>query len=344
MFVDKICVAQQDPKLMSEGVVNIGGIVKNSKSMLVCWDSTYLSRLWCVLEVAAFLKTHDAAEKNLYIRPTSWGSVTCMLFLIFSVLRTGEDLVTNLLIPTQSWAHMDQGEFFANTLLFQFGSAIVKVPLTMLLAHVWRGHLRALESAFSQLSDFSFERDIRCHCCSLNHINPTTGRRMVCDHDTIRECLCTWFGSVADFEEVMRCRVSEVFQKHLKRHALPYHWILGITCVNCWGLLATIPPTIYFGDGLSAAVTMLLTLGFWLAVQPVLLLVQLKFAYLLRRCHGRCEEFLKNLAVALIAVTLDIAIAMGETALLFLIGELWLSSLVFVLIFAIIAVVMFCCC
>ncbi|CAE7245090.1 unnamed protein product [Symbiodinium sp. CCMP2592] len=53
--------------------MNVAAILKHSDSMLACWDATYLTRLWCVLEMAAFLKSHNGAQQDLAIKPTSWG-------------------------------------------------------------------------------------------------------------------------------------------------------------------------------------------------------------------------------------------------------------------------------
>ena len=61
VFVDKICINQADDRRRLEGVVNVCAFAKRSESMLVCWDGTYAQRLWCVLEMAAFIKTHEEA-------------------------------------------------------------------------------------------------------------------------------------------------------------------------------------------------------------------------------------------------------------------------------------------
>ena len=47
VFLDKICIHQIDELLKLEGVLNVAAMVKLSKSMLVCWDTTYIRRPAC---------------------------------------------------------------------------------------------------------------------------------------------------------------------------------------------------------------------------------------------------------------------------------------------------------
>ena len=44
IFLDKICINQKDVDLRTEGVLNVGAFLKCSKSMLACWDATYMQR------------------------------------------------------------------------------------------------------------------------------------------------------------------------------------------------------------------------------------------------------------------------------------------------------------
>lgn len=40
-------------------LVSLGGFLKNSKSLLVLLDASYTRRLWCIIELAAYLKCHE---------------------------------------------------------------------------------------------------------------------------------------------------------------------------------------------------------------------------------------------------------------------------------------------
>ena len=47
-FLDIACINQVDDQLKTEGLISMGAILKRSKSLLVLWDSSYTSRLWCM--------------------------------------------------------------------------------------------------------------------------------------------------------------------------------------------------------------------------------------------------------------------------------------------------------
>ncbi|CAE7484681.1 unnamed protein product, partial [Symbiodinium necroappetens] len=230
IFFDKICIAQNDPKLQVEGVVNVGATVKSSKSMLVCWDPTYLSRLWCVLEVAAFLKTHENAAE-LIIRPTSWGPLAIVLFSTFWAWSGVSQWTASLVL---GYVDMEQVGPITVALIYAAVNAVNHMLFMPWIAHFWRSHLRDLEQACTQLSDFRFDRDVSCYCCAIGHVNPVTGKAMICDHATIRECLHIWFGSTAEFEQVIRDRVAPTFKRSFRKHPLPYKWILGATVPTLW--------------------------------------------------------------------------------------------------------------
>ncbi|CAE7219770.1 unnamed protein product, partial [Symbiodinium sp. CCMP2456] len=70
MFLDRVCINQVDQAMKAEGVLNMGAILKHSDSMLVLWDTTFASRLWCLFEMAAFLKSHEDGLEHLRIKPT----------------------------------------------------------------------------------------------------------------------------------------------------------------------------------------------------------------------------------------------------------------------------------
>ena len=61
VFLDRICIHQTDANLKSEGIMSIGAFLKRSSSFLLVWDTTYVQRLWCLLELGAYMASHDKA-------------------------------------------------------------------------------------------------------------------------------------------------------------------------------------------------------------------------------------------------------------------------------------------
>ena len=66
IFLDVICIDQKDETRKAKGIISMGAILKSSDSILVLWDCSYSSRLWCVWEPwmneACFLKRFSRAR------------------------------------------------------------------------------------------------------------------------------------------------------------------------------------------------------------------------------------------------------------------------------------------
>ena len=62
----------------TQGINAIGGILNKSRTLLVAWDRTYFSRLWCSFELAAFYhsKLYDSkAAGKVVLLPIILGKV-----------------------------------------------------------------------------------------------------------------------------------------------------------------------------------------------------------------------------------------------------------------------------
>eukprot|EP00913_Durusdinium_trenchii_P012719 g11945.t1 len=103
VFLDMVCIHQKDSALKMAGLVSMGAFLslgptsasKESNSMLVCWDATYNHRLWCLFELAAFLKSRgNSTARPLVVRPTALGPVALGLFTGLSL-----GIMSLLLVP-----------------------------------------------------------------------------------------------------------------------------------------------------------------------------------------------------------------------------------------------------
>ena len=50
VFFDRICISQSNRELKLKGVISLAGLLRRSDSMLILWDSTWTTRLWCLFE------------------------------------------------------------------------------------------------------------------------------------------------------------------------------------------------------------------------------------------------------------------------------------------------------
>ncbi|CAE7807455.1 unnamed protein product [Symbiodinium sp. CCMP2592] len=73
-----VSIHQTDPTLMERGIYGLGGFLKVSKELRVLWSPPYLSRLWCVFELAAYKMANPTGKINLH--PLFIETVSCWLF------------------------------------------------------------------------------------------------------------------------------------------------------------------------------------------------------------------------------------------------------------------------
>ncbi|CAE7274379.1 pmpB, partial [Symbiodinium natans] len=59
-FIDVASIDQQDRRLMERGIYGIAGFLRVSSELRVLWSSPYLSRLWCIFELAAYKKVNPS--------------------------------------------------------------------------------------------------------------------------------------------------------------------------------------------------------------------------------------------------------------------------------------------
>eukprot|EP00434_Breviolum_minutum_P029015 symbB.v1.2.025664.t2/scaffold2506.1/size77480/1 len=168
-----------DPSLV-EGMIrvmmmDIGGLIgflKKSDVMLIVWDPTWTERLWCLFELAAFLKSKDmaSAKQKLIVRPIFFGPISMAIFLFsFAVAFP----LTTVPLP----------EPVNNSTLgviFVLGPALVSglmvaYPTVMTL----RIYFRDLDIMKKQLLGISFDRT-RSSCCDQEH-QTSSGTPMLCD-------------------------------------------------------------------------------------------------------------------------------------------------------------------
>jgi len=59
-FMDAVCIHQADPEKKRQGIDAIAGFLSVSRQLRILWSPSYLSRLWCVFEIAAYRKVRSA--------------------------------------------------------------------------------------------------------------------------------------------------------------------------------------------------------------------------------------------------------------------------------------------
>ncbi|KAF4663466.1 hypothetical protein FOZ61_001629 [Perkinsus olseni] len=86
VFLDKCCIQQKDPTAKSYGISRLAEYLCASDKLLILWSPDYLDRLWCVYELAVFLRTHDKEDVIVVNLDHLKLCVTLMLTQFMSIL------------------------------------------------------------------------------------------------------------------------------------------------------------------------------------------------------------------------------------------------------------------
>ncbi|CAE7383334.1 unnamed protein product [Symbiodinium sp. CCMP2456] len=280
LFLDVLCIHQTDQRLKSEGLLNICAFLKNSDSMLVLWDPTYVERLWCVFELAAFLKSRESGTATkLFIRPTILGPSSMASCLGLFALQLAQSAVP--------WANP-----FHGTLVFSVLAWIGCYSV----ACVWRSHYRQIDKMKTQLQTFTVGKT-KSSCCQIGHVD-RQGRKIPCDKAVITECIRQWFGSVDAFEDDVRSGVAAALSEGLGKGGFPYPYVLAAAAPTLWGQADFIASRLREGEFYNAGVTAIVSLAYWLAAIPFLFACGGLIVHKFRRRYSPCLDALVPLLVS----------------------------------------------
>ena len=311
VFLDRICIHQTNERLKLEGTMNLAALLKHSRSLLVCWDPSYMLRMWCTVELAVFLKCHAPASP--IIRPVSWGGCAIAGFLSLAMLLAGSDFLTSLLTENLlgradlAWVSLVTSSIYAASgFMFMYFCSVAA-----------RAHFRAASAVQDQLRTFSFYNDTTCHCCSVNHVHRKTGKRLPCDREALAQCLGHWFGSVSAFDGVVQQEVSTSFERGVIQCLLPYSWLVGATCPMMWfGIHSGFFYYFDSADAWLAFSNVVYCFGWWLGTIPVIVALWLRIP---RRCQRRrstrCQEVMLNIACSFVIGFMVLVVRVYETAI-----------------------------
>ena len=288
VFLDRICISQNNDSLKVQAILSLAGLLKNSDVMLILWDPTWTQRLWCLFELAAYLKSKNTGKQALIVRPIFLGPISIAIFLVSCAIA--------LPLTTVSFTDPTVG------MLFVLGPAFVS-GITVAYPTIWtlRGYFRDLDIMKEQLLRISFDAT-KSSCCDANHQSPCGGVLM-CDRLAVKECVKMWFGSQEAFEHAVRTEVLDILNIVLSEKVFTTTWILGVTSPFLWAFLdlsASFAIVFDFRQfWLRPSVTLFVEgLMLWLVALPSAKDVAIMICRF-TRAKGRtqCLELLKNLMV-----------------------------------------------
>ncbi|CAE7943788.1 unnamed protein product, partial [Symbiodinium sp. KB8] len=175
-FLDVVSINQVEPDLMERGIYGLGGFLSISNQLRVLWSPPYLSRLWCVFELAAFRKANP--DGPLIVKP--------------------------LFVERQAFLLMLGSYLGAGIFCFVFAVRLglrFSLPVTMLtvapmlfIVHSNRKFMREKHQLISFLENFQVEA---AEC------------RLQSDREFVLSAIAAWYGSVENFTDYIRGPLRE---------------------------------------------------------------------------------------------------------------------------------------
>ena len=314
IFMDVLCINQYDAKQKGMALFSMPAFLKASESLLVLWDPSYTRRLWCCFEIAAFLHSRDSGQKaRVTVRPTLLGPVFISLpiGLTFVVLSMGFAPVTS---DRKNHNHAVMWPMMALFTSVGFYWSVAKL----------REFFRSVDSLHHELQQFRCN-DCLCHCCSAGHRSPG-GFRMACDRRVLLSCITLWFGSVENFESLVRSEVLSCLTEQLTSHVLTYKQFAVMALPVLWHYLDTASEPLEYilhprphkvwvlYELLLSSQEVIRGIGWAFCSLPILFFVTSKLTCWLRNRAGRsermkmCSDILINCSILLIVIAIFMAL------------------------------------
>ena len=278
----KLGIHQTDAELKDNGILSLGAFLKYSEQFLLVWDSTYAGRLYCLLELAAFLTSHERPQDKVTVRLTAMAP--CILGLGLAM-----------------WASMLHWVLVEEHTAFETVALVLSRWLSVYIAASYlREHYRTTEVMLKQLADFTVQ-GAQCHCCN----DEASCIAKVCDRAVITRCIRIWYLSVEAFEVTVRTHVRSMLYRQLGGLLFPYRWqVLGALPLF-WGFADLIAARGRAGNWKAAAIFFLASLTWCFLLLPTVFQVALVLAkYFRAEESGVWRDRLKSTVVALVVALL----------------------------------------
>lgn len=226
MFVDKLCIAQHDPALKAKGIRGLSTFLDRSEELTILWSSRYFTRLWCVYELATFLRHGQAQQVKLF--PVAMARVLLVIASSSVPARILDDF--NYILGSS--------DIFAAVVQFAYILLVQPLILYLLL-----GVMADVQNLEKQFKEFSIQKS-QCFCCTSDHRHPDTGETLMCDRKFVYEAVRTWYAAGADgdnngdsihfekFDQVVRTSLRSSVLEGAETVILPFKIMFCLAVVN----------------------------------------------------------------------------------------------------------------
>jgi len=300
VFMDKLCITQDDQELKEKGILGLAAFLDRSSKLTVIWSITYFQRLWCAYEVSTFLR-HKSKSRPVDTMPTTVAILLVLDCLSWWCIRAAHFLLEDATGQRMSLQKLPLVAIFYALL-----------ALVMLVANFYLGIqlVDDISRLPQQLAAFSIQ-DAHCSCCSLGHVDPKSGEAIPCDRDLVFATLKIWYGpdlpledALMNFNKFVRQRLAPQILKSVGGARLPLGYTLFMigTCNLPWLFRSTILLSSGPGvelEGFGVVVWALRVCIDW-AYVPMLALFNIRLKMALIVLGNRMCAFMPKLVVALL--------------------------------------------
>jgi hypothetical protein len=296
VFFDKLCVHQYKQDLKEAGIRSFAAFIARSDRFLVLWSPDYFARLWCTLELAAYLKLQKEADENGMSAPRKEGHASDEAehasSLVFRPLQLATVTVSclvsaqTLFLAIALWAwiqnelDLPRGLFNPIVCMIIFGSLPFYVA-------AMRKYVRDHDALQGQIKEFSVE--------SASCYSPDD-RQLV--YETIKE----WFGDLATFNRFVQTNVakdiatavpdSRWYPLRLSCCALACSFFFGLDWLQYYTRVFDVSP-----DASVAGILQLFVYPVLLEMVQTLTIQIVNRPFIKKRRHGSGKECLASLLV-----------------------------------------------
>ena len=193
VFLDKLCVAQHDEELKQKGIKGIAAFLLSSRQLMVLLTPRYFTRIWCLLEIATFMKDSER-RRSIQFMPLKTAVLVLLASGCWFVLAIGWNVFRRVVRPG-ILASAEVGEAWNHTVVLTTLMLLLTSLVLPFVFYLGMILVADLEKIPRQLANFRLD-DAECFCCSNNHRHPHNGSRLPCDRQLVYNTLKQWYDDV----------------------------------------------------------------------------------------------------------------------------------------------------
>ncbi|CAE8598576.1 unnamed protein product [Polarella glacialis] len=215
-FLDRACIHQEDIVLKARGVAALHDMLVQSDKMVIMWQREYFTRLWCVFELAIYMKYKGT--ENIILLPLNHCIFTLFMMALHIIAAMGFG-VMGPFVMFSPWLNdivMDKFPTVAGHICASFSvSWVVFFVLYMISApfvfHFFAMSIDDRRTLEKQIAEFTTNA---CECMDEN------------DRPIVYKMIEHYFGTVSNFDAIVQKDMKKITSSILGANIMRYRTML----------------------------------------------------------------------------------------------------------------------